>query len=196
MNDRVFRASNAQKLENPERLEWLPAAEILRELKLAPGMQISDIGAGTGYFSLPMALSVGDQGQVFAVDLQTEMLELLRAKLRVPDAPTNILLQAGDACTTNLASGSIDLVFFANVWHEFDDMECVLREAIRIGSDQGRIAILDWRPDCMPPPGPPSDYRISATAVEQFLAENGCVNPVRKNVGRYSFLVAADLPIG
>ena len=81
MNDRVFKHTEAHKLEDPERLKWLPAAEILAHLRVAPGMKVADVGAGTGYFSIPIARAVGALGHVFAVDLQPEMLALLRGKL-------------------------------------------------------------------------------------------------------------------
>ncbi len=73
MNDREFKHTEAHKLEDPERLKWLPPAEILAHLRLGPGMKVADIGAGTGYFSIPIARAVGALGHVFAVDLQPEI---------------------------------------------------------------------------------------------------------------------------
>ena len=42
-----------------------------------PGMFIMDVGCGVGWFSVPMAKMVGDQGRVIAVDLQQQMLDTL-----------------------------------------------------------------------------------------------------------------------
>ncbi len=50
-------------------------------MALHSGETIADVGAGTGYFSLPLAQAVGPQGKVYAVDAQDEMLALLRQKL-------------------------------------------------------------------------------------------------------------------
>jgi FkbM family methyltransferase len=55
-------------------------------------MHVADIGAGTGYFAIPIARAVGVGGKVYAVDLQPEMLDKLREKLTRPDAPRNIEL--------------------------------------------------------------------------------------------------------
>ena len=92
MHDRVFKHTEAHKLEDPERLRWLPPAEVISHLRLLPGMKIADIGAGTGYFSIPIARAVGDGGRVLAADLQPEMLELLHQKLSQEDALGNIEL--------------------------------------------------------------------------------------------------------
>lgn len=45
-----------------------------------PGMTVMDVGCGVGWFSIPMAKMVGDQGKVVAVDLQRQMLDMLRRR--------------------------------------------------------------------------------------------------------------------
>lgn len=47
-----------------------------------PGMHVADIGCGMGYFSIGLAQIVGEQGQVYSVDIQDKMLDILvkRAK--------------------------------------------------------------------------------------------------------------------
>src|SRR5215467_7647399 len=47
-------------------------------LAISPGMSILDLGCGTGKQSLAMARLVGQTGQVTAVDISAEALELLR----------------------------------------------------------------------------------------------------------------------
>ncbi len=193
MHDRLFRHTEAHKLEDPERLKWLPPAEILSYLKLLPGMKVADIGAGTGFFSIPMARAVGDVGQVFAADLQPEMLELLCQKLSQPDAPANITLLQGEASTIPLPDRTADLAFYANIWHEVEHHDAAFAEALRFSVAGGKIAILDWRDDCVPPPGPPQDHRISEGAVIAFLRTKGCQGVTSRRVGQYAYLVTAQL---
>jgi ubiquinone/menaquinone biosynthesis C-methylase UbiE len=45
-----------------------------------PGMTVLDVGCGVGWFSIPMAQMVGEKGQVIAVDLQPQMLDMLRRR--------------------------------------------------------------------------------------------------------------------
>src|SRR5690242_9138828 len=132
MHDRLFDHSKAHKLEDPERRIWLPIDDVLKALDLQPGMRVADIGAGTGYFAIPISEKIGQAGQVFAVDLQPEMLALLRGKLDRKESPKNIELRKGEASRTTLDNESVDLAFLANVWHEIEDLPSVLREMRRI----------------------------------------------------------------
>lgn len=168
-DDRVMSVAEAHKLENPDRLKWLPPAEILQLLPLRAGDIVADIGAGTGFFALPLAQAVGAQGRVIAVDLQREMLDLLRKKLTLPGAPENIVLVNGSAAATTLPDRSCDLVFIANVWHEVPDHAAALQEFRRLLKPGGSLAIVDWRPDAQHPPGPPLEHRIAAAEVAGTL---------------------------
>jgi ubiquinone/menaquinone biosynthesis C-methylase UbiE len=189
MNERTFHASNAKKLEDPERLSWSPPAAIIASLRLRKGMTIADIGAGTGYFAIPIAKELGDDGKVLAIDLQQGMLDLLNEKLRQLDSISNIELIQGEAMSTTLPPGSVDMVFMANVWHELDDHATTLKEVRRILCPGGRLAILDWRTDVAQPPGPPPDHRISSDIVTKMLAENGWSTSHISHVGTYSYLI-------
>ena len=192
MHDRVFDASQVHRLESKERLQWLPPGEVLGWLELRPGMMIADIGTGTGYFAIPIARAIAPGGRVFAVDLQPELLEVLRKKLAEPSAPANIVLLAGTAGSTGLAAGSCDLALLANVWHELDDYDAALAELTRILKPGGRLAVLDWRPDVERPPGPPLEHRLPAREVQQFLQEHGKRVDAVRNVGQYSYLILAS----
>lgn len=191
MHERVMPASKAYRLEDPERLRFLPPDAVLNVLPLRPGMTIADVGAGTGYFSFPLAKAVGNGGKLFAVDIQEEMLSLLRQKLERPDAPGNIVLVRGEANSTTLRDHSCDLVFLANVWHEVPDHAATLMETRRVLKPSGTLAIIDWRPDTEHPPGPPVEHRIGVENVCRDLQSHGfeCDSPLK--VGQYSYIVLA-----
>jgi ubiquinone/menaquinone biosynthesis C-methylase UbiE len=175
----------------PERMTWLPPPEVILVLGLKAGESVADIGAGTGYFTLPMAKAVGSSGRVYAVDAQPEMLEFLRQKLDA-GANSNVELIHAEADSTKLPDASCDLVFLANVWHEFDDRQAVLREARRLLKNSGRIAILDWRPDVEPEHGPPLALRFTAESAVAELAAAGFGGQSQRDIGKYSWLVQAQ----
>ena len=192
MNDRLMNVSLADRLDNPERLLWLPPAIMLGALSVQSGDSIADIGAGTGYFSQPLAQAAGPLGLVFAVDCQAEMLVRLRLKLEKCSI-SNIRVIHADADSTGLPHASCNIVFMANVWHEFADHSAVLLEAKRILKAGGRITVLDWRPDVEPEPGPPLHHRLSASDAADDLQSTGFVEVKQSNVGKYSWLVQGIL---
>lgn len=191
MNDKRFPASEAHRLDDPARRVWLPPAEVIAALSLHPGEVVTDLGAGTGYFTLPIAQALGTQGKVYAVDAQAEMLLMLRKKLDEGSVSNVDLIQA-EAESTALPEGSCNVVFLANVWHEFADRSIVLDESRRILKHRGRIAILDWRPDVERENGPPLDHRLDASDAVNLLCSTGFHQVANVNVGRYSWLVGGE----
>jgi ubiquinone/menaquinone biosynthesis C-methylase UbiE len=192
MKERRFHASQAHRLEAPERLHWLPPEEIVAAVGVRPGDAVADIGAGTGYFALPLAQAAGAGGIVHAVDAQQEMLDLLKEKLAF-GGNGNIHLTQAEADSTGLPDGCCNLAFLANVWHEFDDRTLVLHEIRRILGPGGRIAIVDWRPDVEREAGPPLEHRLTAEQTMRELAFSGFVAINDAHVGTYHWLVRAEL---
>jgi ubiquinone/menaquinone biosynthesis C-methylase UbiE len=191
MNERTFSVTDAHRLDDPERLLWLPPKEVIASLELKYGQSVADIGAGTGYFTLGIAKEVGSEGRVYAVDFQTGMLDLLGKKLLEPNAPSNVTLVHGTAERTMVPPASVDLAFLANIWHELDDYGKVLQETAHILRPAGRIAILDWRADVAPPPGPPRDHRKSAEDVIRTLTADGLAVERSGHVGKFGYLIIA-----
>lgn len=195
MSPRRFDASLAHRLDVPERITWLPPIEVISALDVQPGETVADVGTGTGYSSLPLARAVGSRGRILAVDAQRGMLAHLREKV-ISLQGSNIELIHAEADATGLPSATCDLVFLANVWHEFADRRAVLMESKRILKNLGHIAILDWRPDVEPEHGPPLEHRLGASSARTELLAAGFNQIDLRNIGKYAWLVQGAMGEG
>lgn len=139
----VMGYQGAAWLERPERIEEERPDEVVAQMGLRPSDAIADIGAGTGYFSLRFARVVRE-GKVFAVDLQPEMIAILeqrKADLKL----TNLQTVRSTERDVNLAPGSVDVVFFADVYHEFEWPREMMQSIVRALRPGGRLVQIEYR---------------------------------------------------
>src|ERR1700751_253778 len=116
---------------------WRSIAEAL--LRLLPPMEIADLGAGDGSFSLLLAQRAA---KVIAVDTSAKMIEVGRELARRNGA-VNVEFRLGDIEEVPIADASVDLVFFSQSLHHAPHPERAIHEAWRILRQAGRIVILD-----------------------------------------------------
>lgn len=116
---------------------------LIASLPLEADFVVADIGAGTGYFSFPVAARV-PQGRVLAVDIQPEMLEIISSRI-IQSGTTNVEPVLGGVKSPNLALNSIDLAFIVDAYHEFShpfEMGQGLFEAVKPG---GQLVLIEYR---------------------------------------------------
>ena len=141
---RVMGHEGADWLERPERQAEERPDLLLKALKLAPGLQVADVGAGTGYYSWRMAQAVGPSGRVLAVDVQPEMLTRLDAEMKRRQT-ANVVGVLGTTSDPRLPAASLDLVLMVDVYHEFDHPREMLQGLVRALKPDGRIAFVEYR---------------------------------------------------
>ncbi len=112
--------------DNPLR-RLLHNPEIVLSPYIQPGYNVIDVGAGMGYFSIPLAKLVGLSGHVTAVAVQTQMLSVLskRAKRSGVAASISTYLATPEYLGNHAAADFI-LAFW--VVHEVPDQEKLLRQ--------------------------------------------------------------------
>jgi protein-L-isoaspartate O-methyltransferase len=131
-------------LERPEREKEEQPKKLLAILDLKPGQVVADIGAGSGYHSVRMAKKVGLKGKVLAVDIQKEMLDIIRTRMKQEDI-TNIEPILGTETDPKLPAGGVDLILMVDVYHEFAypfEMTEALVKALKPG---GRLVFVEFR---------------------------------------------------
>ena len=90
-----------------------------------------DFGCGPGFFTREFAKQVGENGQVFSVDLQEEMLNILRGKMEPEGLLPRITTHPCKPDSIGLPSemnGTFDAAFTIFVVHEVPDPAKLFRE--------------------------------------------------------------------
>lgn len=117
---------------------------LLQELALQPGMEIADVGAGTGYYARRMAPLVAPGGQVYAVDVQPQMVTMLTELASQPGLDNLVPIQAS-ATDPGLAPASVDLALMVDVYHELEYPHEVLQSLVRALRPGGRLVFVEYR---------------------------------------------------
>ena len=131
-------------LERPERQEEERTDLLVEALGLKPGMNVADIGCGTGYLSERMARKIVPGGVVFGVDIQQEMLDLLVRKMGMMRIG-NVKPVLGAEADPKLAPGSCDLMIMVDVYHEFEFPYEMMRKMVPALKKGGRIVFVEFR---------------------------------------------------
>ncbi len=166
---RVFNPAYVPALDY-RRDKWQRPEEVLASLALPADAVVADIGAGGGYFTERFSrhLSVG---RVYATDVQGEMIELLRKRVRERGLDNVEVVRVGfDG--PGLPEPCCDLVFFSSVYKEIDGRVAYMRRVRSVLRCGGRVAILEFRPGASGP-GPPREMRLPAGVITAELAEAG-----------------------
>jgi ubiquinone/menaquinone biosynthesis C-methylase UbiE len=140
----VMSYHGAAWLERPERVKEERTDKLLKLLPLKPGMTVVDMGAGSGYHSFPMAKKVGPKGKVIAVDIQKEMIDIIKKRAKVLDV-ANVETVLSTVDDPKLKPGTVDLILMVDVYHEFShpfEMNKKMVEALKPG---GVLAFVEFR---------------------------------------------------
>ena len=141
---RVMGWQGASWLERGEREREERTDLLVPALELKPGMQVADVGAGTGYFTWRMARAVAPGGRVYATDVQPEMISLLKRSM-AERGVDNVLPVAATARDAGLAPASLDLALLVDVYHELEYPFEVIAGLVRALKPGGRLVLVEYR---------------------------------------------------
>ena len=134
-------------------------------LNIADGSKVADIGAGAGWFTIHLAQQVGPNGVVYAQDVQPEMLESIRRRVR-REGLRNVETRLGVGSSPNLPEGVLDAVLVVDTYPEVDvaDRVTFLRNLAKALKPAGRLGVVNYKPGHGGPG--PDEGRVDAAAVE------------------------------
>ena len=179
------------RLKDPARLESQNPEAIWSIVGGGELRVIVDVGAGLGFFAIPFGRHM-PQGKVIACDISDEMLEHLRGIL-AQEGVGNVEPRKSAEVTLPVGDSEADLVFMANLHHEFDHPEQSLAEARRVLRPGGRLAVMDWKP-AESPTGPPMHIRIPEATVRAQLEAAGFKDVQSSPILPYHYLLTATRP--
>ncbi len=144
---------------------------MLKALEVKPGDVVCDMGCGNGFYTIKLAKLVGDRGKVIAVDIQREMLELLKDAAE-QEKVANIETILGTVVDPKLPKESIDLVLLVDVYHEFSHPEQMLAAIRKSLKPTGRIALVEFRAEDPEVPIKPL-HKMSKEQIMKEFPPNG-----------------------
>ena len=159
-------------LERREREQEEAPKKALDLIKLAPGEVLADIGAGSGYYSLRIAMNHLNS-RVVSVDIQPEMIDFLKGRAEQLDI-NNVSPHLGKIDDIGLPDQSINAALMVDAYHEFShpyEMMTSIASALKSG---GRVYLLEYREEDPNVPIKPL-HKMSQDQAKKEMAMAGLV---------------------
>jgi ubiquinone/menaquinone biosynthesis C-methylase UbiE len=147
---------------------------VLNQLGVTPGMKVAECGAGSGFYTIPLARMVGEKGRVYVVDIQASLLDRIKTTAR-REGLNNLDYIHGDleaAKGTHLADNGCDAALVSNVLFQVDNKPAVVSEVWRIVKPQGHVAVIDWT-DSFSGMGPSAQHVVTEEAAKKLFESKG-----------------------
>jgi ubiquinone/menaquinone biosynthesis C-methylase UbiE len=169
--------------------QWLHPKLNLEHIGLRSEMVFMDIGCGYGFFTIPAAQIVGEQGKVYAVDVSASAINRLKREA-AKKGLKNVTAKVGAAEETVFCEACADIVFYSIVLHDFRDPAKVLQNARQMLKTSGTLVNLDWKKKPLPI-GPPMRIKFSEEQASNLIKQAGFTIESIKDLGRNFYIVTA-----
>jgi ubiquinone/menaquinone biosynthesis C-methylase UbiE len=133
-----------ERFEHEGRAIYDKRAEVLDAMNLKPGMDVADIGAGSGLFSRLIGQRVAPGGTVYAVDIAKNMVDYI-TKTAQEEHIANLKAVLGDPHSPKLAPNSVDAICIIDSFHHFEFPTDMLHEISKALRPDGILMLIDFK---------------------------------------------------
>ena len=168
-------------------VKFLDPDKIISDLKIESGMQVAHFGCGAGFFTFSVAKKIGENGLVYAVDIQASKIEAIKSQAKLMGFNNIDAFRANlEEKETKIKKESLDWVFIVNMLYQNEKKHQILAEAQRILKLGGKILLIDWE-DKDGSFGPDMKMRISKDELSVIIEKNNLSIWDKINVGNFNF---------
>lgn len=125
------------------RMYWQMPQRVMDELDIGPGMNVADVGAGIGYFTLKLSKRVGKAGKVYASDIDKNALAFLDER-RKDAGLDNISIIHGREDDPMIPKASVDLVLIVNTIQLVKEKPAFLKNIRKSLKKKGKLVFVQW----------------------------------------------------
>ena len=187
MESKKFNSKHIEKLNDPNRVNFQNPDLIWEKMALKSPRLLIEIGAGTGFFTLPFSEKM-KTGKIYACDISRDMLAWMKSNFPETYAGAVIPTEMEES-TVPLPDSCADLVYMTNLHHELEEPERMMTETYRLLKSGGKIMIIDWNEKA--PFGPPPSIRVAKATIYTQIKDAGYVDiRVHDDLPYNHFLVA------
>lgn len=118
--------------------------KLLNAAGLKPGQKVLEVGCGPGFFTIPAAKIVGEEGLIYAIDVNQFAIRRVENKI-AKEGLRNVKPSLTNASNTGLPDSSIDLAFLFGLRYIAGGLEDVISEIYRILKPGGVLSFEKTR---------------------------------------------------
>ncbi len=118
--------------------------KIIAACELESGLEVADIGAGTGLFTRPFAAKVAPDGKIYAVDITQPFLDHV-GKTCKDQGIDNVECVLCTPESVELPPASVDMAYICDTYHHMEYPYKMLDSILAAIRPGGRLIIVDFK---------------------------------------------------
>jgi len=160
----------------------------IEQAQIPLGATVADLGSGSGHYARALSKAVGENGKVYAVDIQKDLLTKLKNEA-TQEKMNNIEVVWGNVENekgTKLKDESLDAVLISNLLFQIEDRDTLAKETQRIVKKRGVVIVIDWS-DSFGGLGPEQSKVVDKTTAGSYFSSHGFLFEREIDTGKHHY---------